>query len=456
MQAQIRATNTPGFQDTYSSDFPASLGKKTQTQAKSKANPQHKILNNQNYTESLRDHGNSYQTGRLNSDMTIESLGSRNINQAPAADGCFSAEDHIRKHLHGRNLQQEIPRNERRDDVNEGAARRRLEEFSLEDLVLTKAGKFDGRSRETKEYLSLCESADVEPYKYYEENIHKQSVQNHYEQEEEIQNGGNQDALAKLRDFPLSSLKVTKDNTFDMRKSNSKEFLALCEDAGVDPMEYYFEYYNAEDNEPESLVQSISNYQPASYAAKSEKIREPVYQNHLHQREDVDEDKEAALAKLREFPLNELWLTKKNTLDMRKNNTKDYLLLCNSAEVDPMDYYFENCDNPCNNMISSESVRSNANSVMSKASTVSQKSAGSVDSNLTLTKESKLDKRFNSTRHFIKEKVAEAELTLSQFDTSQLKRKTNGELDKRYKVNKEYLELQEKTQESYWENIKFN
>jgi len=454
MQAQIRATKTPGFQDNHSNDFLAPVGKKTQTQAKSKVDPQHKILNNQKYTESLRDHGDSYQTGRLNSDMTIESLGSRNINQNHAADGCFGVEDLLRKNINNKTPHQGVPRNQRQDDVNENIAKQRLEEFSLEGLILTKAGKFDGRSRETKEYLSLCESADVEPYQYYEENIHKQPVQNYQEEEEEeeIQNEVNQEAWTKLKEFPLSSLKITKDNSFDMRKGSSKEFLALCEYAGVDPMQYYFEYCDNENHEPEPLVESISNYQPASHD-KSEKIRQPVYQNHLHQREEVDEDKEAALAKLREFPLNELWLTKKNTLDMRKNNTKDFLLLCNSAEVDPMDYYFENCDNPCNNMISSGS---NGNSVMSKASTTSQKSAGSVDSNLTLTRDNKLDKRFNSSKDFIKEKVAEAELRLSQFDTSQLKRKTNGELDKRCKANKEYIELQEQTQENYWTNMKFN
>jgi len=450
MQSYIRQTHPHNTQDSLVNDFPSLLGKKGQNQHSTKANPQAKTLNNQKSGQNPKDHGDSYQTGHLNSDMYVESLGSRNINPNLEADGCFSPEDLIRKfgkvkdQNHGRPNQIEEIRGENSDDVDQEIARRRLGEISLKDLPMTKADKFDNRSRDVKEYLSLCQSADVNPYEYYEENLNKKPQPVPHRSPQKLHKGKDQTALRELKDFPLDSLRWTQQNTLDMRVNTCKEFVALCENVGVDPLQYFFENFSDEqeqEEEPQSIREQPKS--PVSYE-KSEKIFRPVYQPTDGLRRE-ESDREAALRKLRDFPLNELHITKKDLLDMRRNNSKDFLMLCDNAGVDPMEYYFEHMGNPSNNM---------GNSVSSVKS--STRSVNLSESSLTLTKSNKLDKRFNSTKEFIKEKVAEAEMRLSQFDTSQLKRKKDGELDKRFKANKEYLDLQEQTQESYWENMEFN
>ncbi len=435
IQSSIRATHTPNPEDSLINDFPGFLGsKKGQNQPSKKANPQSKQKSGQN----LRDHGDSYQTAYLNSDMSVENLGSRKVN---GADGCFSSEDLLRRiGNHGRPNQivEEIKRDseENSNDVDPETARRRLGEISLKDLPMTKTGKFDGRSREVKDYLSLCTSADVEPYEYYQENLNKKPEPVPHRGPQKLNKGKDQTALKELKNFPLNSLKWTQSNTLDMRANSCKEFKTLCETVGVDPEQYFLENFS---DEQEQQTESIRE-QPKS--PKSEKSLRPVYQPHDGLRR-VESDQEAALRKLRDFPLNELHITKKNLLDMRRNNSKDFLMLCDNAGVDPMEYYFEHMGNPSNNLSNSISNINSSNiSILS-------------ESNVTLTKNNKLDKRFSSTKDFIKEKVSEAEMRLSQFDTSQLKRKKDGELDKRVKANKEYMELQEQTQESYWENMKF-
>ena len=58
--------------------------------------------------------------------------------------------------------------------------------------------------------------------------------------------------------------------------------------------------------------------------------------------------------------------------------------------------------------------------------------------------------RLSEERAMIATKIEEAKRRLAEFDTSKLIRRIDGGLDQRYKINKEYQQLQSMCQESYY------
>jgi len=56
-----------------------------------------------------------------------------------------------------------------------------------------------------------------------------------------------QDPSEELKNFPLEKLRITKNKRFDLRFNISHEFLALCLKAHKDPMQFYEENFEREE-----------------------------------------------------------------------------------------------------------------------------------------------------------------------------------------------------------------
>ena len=131
------------------------------------------------------------------------------------------------------------------------------------------------------------------------------------------------EALEELRKFPLRELKMTEGKLFDTRRTFTKKYLALCEEAGQDAKSYYYnEIYKSE-------KQGIDGDKKESSLEKTG-------------RDEDDDGSEAALRELKKFPLKELKITKDKLFDKRFTLTKIYLDLCEKAKKDPEQYYKEN------------------------------------------------------------------------------------------------------------------
>lgn len=147
----------------------------------------------------------------------------------------------------------------------------------------------------------------------------------------------------------------------------------------------------------------------------------------------LSRDVVAARKKLADFDLNTLVITKKGIFDMRYNTSKEFLAQCSAAEVDPIDYFYENVEKD-----------------KEEETVVSNKSEVKYDREVKKGKETVVTK--GSREEEIKRKMAEAKRKLDEIVESRgLVRTKNGDLDRRYKANKDYLELEAQTKASYYQ-----
>jgi len=127
---------------------------------------------------------------------------------------------------------------------------RKLQIFPLEELRMTKKGFFDKRYKLTQNYLDLCEKADQDPFKYYNENL--ESKENNDIHQRKLLKSSSLEVLAnvkekpseilalkKLEEFDLDELKITKKGFFDQRFKRTHAYLELCKEANKDPLLYY-------------------------------------------------------------------------------------------------------------------------------------------------------------------------------------------------------------------------
>ena len=122
-----------------------------------------------------------------------------------------------------------------------------LRDFPLDSLRITMKGFFDRRFNATHEYLSLCTRANKDPLQYYNENLNKK--QNEKVAHDSctakasaiVKEDPAKVALEQLGKFPLGDLRITLKGFFDRRYNVTHAFLDLCQKAGKDPLQYYYE-----------------------------------------------------------------------------------------------------------------------------------------------------------------------------------------------------------------------
>jgi len=195
-------------------------------------------------------------------------------------------------------------------------------------------------------------------------------------------------------------------------------------------------------------------------------------------------NKRIALENLEKFDLTALVFTKKGDFHKRRIVNNDYFKLCSIVGVHPFDFYTKNSvraqqTNPQpNNTTNTINYINNIDDIplinsyglpQYPIETLQSTKTFTTNPMIGFTRERansnprsnsssedidyanrRVDLRINERKREVAMKIEQAKEELTLFDTTQLIKRNNGELDKRSNINKAYIELKEKCLEVYY------